>query len=101
MKFFVIGDEDTVLGFKLVDVEGRVVETVSESREAFKVATSIPEVGIIIITEKIAKQIKTEIEKYIYETNFPLVIEIPDRTGPLPKKKSVSELVKSAVGIKI
>ncbi len=101
MKFFVIGDEDTVLGFKLVGVEGRIVKTISESKEAFKIATATPEVGIIIITEKIAGQIKAEVEKYIYEINLPLVIEIPDWEGPLPGRKSIAELVKSAVGIKI
>ena len=34
MQFYVIGDESTVTGFGLAGVEGEVVETVDEAREA-------------------------------------------------------------------
>lgn len=101
MKFFVIGDEDTVLGFRLVGVQGRAVKTALESREALKVATSTPDVGIIIITERIAQHIREDVDKYIYETTTPLVIEIPDREGPLPERKTVPELIREAVGIRV
>jgi len=101
MNFFCIGDEDTVLGFRLAGVEGRVAETITESREALKVATSMSDVGIIIITERVAQQIRTDVDKYVYGTDFPLIIEIPDRAGPLPERKPIPELVKQAVGVKI
>lgn len=101
MKFFVIGDRDTILGFKLAGVEGRAVTGAFEAREALKVATSTEGVGIIIITERIADLIREEVDKYIYGTTVPLVIEIPDRQGSLEGKKSISELVKEAVGMKI
>ncbi len=101
MNFYCIGDEDTVLGFRLAGVEGRVAETIAESREALKVATSTPDVGIIIITERIARQIIEDVDRYVYGTDFPLIIEIPDRAGPLPGRKPVSELVKQAVGVKV
>ena len=101
MNLFCIGDENTVLGFGLVGVEGRVVKTERQAREAFKVATSTPDVGIIIITERIAERLREEVNKSIYELNFPLVIEIPDMQGPLPERKSILQLVRTAVGVRI
>lgn len=101
MKYFVIGDEDTIIGFRLVGVEGRVVESILQAKEAFKVAVSTQDVGVILITEKIAQKIREEIEPYIYESTFPLVLEIPDRQGVGNSKKSLTDLIEEAVGINI
>ena len=101
MKFFCIGDEDTVIGFRLVGVEGRTVKTAFEAREAFTVATATPETGIILITEREARLIPELMEKFVYETNFPLVLEIPDARGPLPERKSLPQLIREAVGVSI
>jgi V/A-type H+/Na+-transporting ATPase subunit F len=101
MNFFVIGDEDTVLGFKLVGVQGRVAANAFEAREALKVAASTEGIGIIIITERVASWIRKEVDEYVYKAAVPLVMEIPDRKGPLKTRKTVSDLVREAVGIKI
>lgn len=101
MKYFVIGDEDTVTGFSLVGVSGRVANNKMEARESFFVAVAMEDIGIIVITERIANQIRKDVDKYIYETSFPLVLEIPDRNGPLPDRKSIPEMVNAAVGIRV
>ncbi|MBU1082408.1 MAG: V-type ATP synthase subunit F, partial [Spirochaetes bacterium] len=43
MKYFVIGDEDTVLGFGMVGVDGRAAGSVPEAETAFDAATADPE----------------------------------------------------------
>ena len=101
MQFYVIGDESTVTGFGLAGVEGEVVETVDEAREALAKAFASPDVGIIIVTEKIAAQLRAEMEAYIFGRTFPLIIEIPDRTGPVAGRVSIRQLVRSAVGINV
>jgi len=101
MQFYVIGDESTVTGFGLAGVEGEVVETTDEAREAVKKAFLSPNVGIIIVTEKIAAELRTEMEEYVFGRSFPLVIEIPDRTGPMEGRVSIRQLVRSAVGINV
>lgn len=101
MKYFVIGDEDMVLGFRLVGVEGRSVGNVMEAREVFKVATSTEGVGIIIISEKVADMVREDVNKYVYGTGFPLVIEVPDRTGSIRGRKSMKDIVKESVGISV
>lgn len=101
MNFFVIGDEDTVLGFKLAGLEGRIVNSPEEAKEALDTAVANRDIGIIIITEKVAESIREEVDKFIFGTTFPLIVEIPDRSGPLPKKLSLKELARKAIGVGI
>jgi len=42
LKYFVIGDEDTVLGFGMAGVKGRAVAGVEQARSAFEEAIALP-----------------------------------------------------------
>lgn len=99
MKFYVIGDEDTVLGFNLAGVDGEIVSTAEETSAALKNAFQQEDLGVIIITERIAEKVRHEVDQYMYKTTFPLIIEIPDRKGPIEGRGSVRDMIRSAVGI--
>ena len=99
MKFFVIGDSDTVLGFSLAGIDGQVVETPEESSAALKEAFQKEDMGVIVITERVAGQIRHEVDQFIYKTTFPLIIEIPDRHGPVTGRGSIRDMIRAAVGI--
>jgi V/A-type H+-transporting ATPase subunit F len=101
MKFYVIADENTVAGFKLVGLEGEPVDSEEGAREALSKAFESDETGIIIITERIADSIRDEIEEFMFGRAFPLIIEVPDRKGPMEGRQSIREMVNSAVGVKI
>ncbi len=101
MKFFVIGDEDTVLGFSLAGAKGIVVRDAAGARRALEEALEDRDIGIIIITERLAALIRPEVDAYFYNTDHPLIVEIPDRLGPLPDRISVKEVVQTAVGIRM
>lgn len=101
MKFFVIGDEETVLGFSLAGIEGTVVTNKQETQEALNHAFNIEGIGIIIITERIAQAIQKQVDRHILKKSFPLIIEIPDRYGPIEGKSDIKEMVSKAVGISI
>jgi len=99
MKFFIIGDPDTVLGFSLAGIDGQVVETPEETSAALKMAFQKEDLGVIAITERAANKIRREVDQYIYKTSFPLIIEIPDREGPVPGRGSIRDMIRTAVGI--
>lgn len=101
MQFYVIADENTVTGFRLVGLEGEVVETADEAKEALTKAFSSSDIGIILITERIAASIREEMEEFIFGHTFPLIIEIPDRKGVLEGRTSIREMVNAAVGVKV
>ena len=101
MSFLVIGDEETVLGFSLAGIEGTVARNSEEARTALEDALSEKEADIIIITERIARDLGGLVISQQMSGRKPLIIEIPDRHGPLPDRKSVAQLIKEAVGIQV
>ncbi|MHC4241377.1 MAG: V-type ATP synthase subunit F [Planctomycetota bacterium] len=101
MKYSIIGDEDTVLGFGVVGVSGKVAANPEQAQRAFKAILQDKETGIIIITERIADMIRPMVDKFLFTASFPLVVEIPDRNGSKPGKLGIKEMVNTAIGIKI
>lgn len=101
MKYSIIGDEDTVLGFGMVGVSGQVADNAEDARRAFDAAITDKDTSIIIITEPIADMIRPIVDKYVFTVSFPLIVEIPDRHGPKPGRPGIKEMVNTAIGIKL
>lgn len=98
----VIGDLDTVTGFQLGGVkDGLVVETKQDAENALDELID-NQVSIIIITEKIADNIKEHITKKIGSDVLPMIIEIPDKSGPSDRDTdSMGELIKRVIGVEM
>ncbi len=101
MKYFIIGDEDAVLGFGMVGVRGTAVRNREEAEQAFRNALEDKETGIVIITERIADLMREQVDQYIFTRQFPLILEIPDRQGRMDGKPGLREMVNRAIGIKL
>ncbi len=98
----VIGDRDSVLGFKAL---GAVVFPVSSSqaREALAIIERLcqEEYAVIFITELIAQGIEEELKRFRYRT-LPSIVLIPSSQGSIGLgKEKVRDMVKRAVGIDI
>lgn len=101
MKFYVIGDRHTVLGFRLVGIDGVEVTGRDEALAALKEAVNREGVGIVLITERVASEIRDEVEARLYGMGFPLVLEIPDSGGASPDRPAIEDIVRKAIGISI
>ena len=101
MDYFVIGDEDTVLGFQLVGVTGQIATNADDAHAAFETALKRPTAGIIIITERVAGTIRATVDRYTFTEDFPLIVEIPDRQGRLPDRPTLRALVNEAIGVSV
>lgn len=101
MKYFVIGDEETVLGFGLAGVSGSAVTGSESAAESFERALMDRSIGIILITERAAESIRARVNFFLFSADFPLVVEIPDRHGPMPGRKNLRETANDAIGIKL
>lgn len=101
MKYSVIGDEDTVLGFGIVGVSGRVADNAEEAQRAFEAMLQDKETSIVIMTERVADMIRSIVDTYLFKESFPLIVEIPDRHGPKEGRPGIKEMVNAAIGIKI
>ena len=101
MKYFIIGDEDSVRGFGMVGVKGKLVSNAQEAEEAFQSVLQDREVGIVVITERIAELIRPQVDRYMFTEVFPLIVEIPDRLGQIVGKLNLRETVNRAIGIRL
>ncbi len=101
MKFYVIADEDIVLGFRYAGIEGEIVNEPAKALEAFRKAVSLPDVGILMMTEKIADFLDEEVLKWQMESSYPLIVEIPDFDGHLPDRRTLAEAIREAIGINV
>lgn len=101
MKYAIIGDEDAIIGFGILGVSGKIASNEDEARVAFDSILEDKEIGIIIITERVADMIRPIVNKYLLTIGFPLVVEVPDRNGPKPDRANIKEMVNNAIGIKL
>src|SRR5690554_4547486 len=100
MRYFVIGDEDTVLGFSLVGTRGISASNEKEASDALREALEDRQNGIIIMTQDVADMIRSEVDRYIFSESFPLIVEIPNRsTGGI--SRDLRKLVNEAIGVSL
>ena len=100
MGFYVIGDEDTVLGFKFAGIEGTVAHDGDEARQALDEVVQPGEQSVVIITERLAEDIRERINEIRFGAALPLIVEVPGPEGPSEEAPKLAELIREAVGIK-
>ncbi|MHC1636390.1 MAG: V-type ATP synthase subunit F [Candidatus Methanospirareceae archaeon] len=102
----VIGDPDTATGFRLAGVK-EVYECEEKEEEVVPVLERLAKekTTIIIITERLAAKAREkirEINSKKKEEVAPIIIEIPDKRGPIEKEiDEIGRLIKRAIGIAI
>ena len=101
MKFYLIGDEITVLGYSLVGIHGVVVNNNDEAAQALRKAIQDPDAGIVLITQRIASEIQPLVDEAKLKMATPIVLEIPDRHGPIEGRESALGIVQRLIGIKV
>ncbi len=101
MKYSIIGDEDAVLGFGMVGISGKVAVDADQAMRAFESILDDKETGIIIITERVADMIRPVVDKYLFTESFPLIVEIPGRSGTKEGRPGIREMVNAAIGLKL
>lgn len=102
MKSFLISDNhDTWVGMRLAGVDGVVLHTKEELLEVMTKIKEDPEVGIVILTEKVADLALEDIMNYKLKQKKPLIIEIPDRHGSARGTDVITSYIRESVGIRI
>ncbi|MHA1137757.1 MAG: V-type ATP synthase subunit F [Candidatus Thorarchaeota archaeon] len=101
-KIAVIGDRDTVTGFRLVGVsECAIPKSADETRELLYNFFRDPRMGLVIITEPLAAEVEDTIVE-LSQSPIPVILLISDRTGSTGTYEAVlKELIRRAVGIEI
>lgn len=100
-KIIVLGDADTVLGFRLAGVVDTKVVQDSTADDAVGEALANPEAGILVITQETLAALSHKTKKLLAVTAKPVVIEIPGKRSVEVPGQSISDLVKKAIGIEL
>ena len=99
-KIAVLGDMDSVLGFKALGLEVRPVSTPEEGRIALHHMAK-ENYAIIYMTEQLAAQLQSDIARY-KDSLTPAIILIPGKEGSLGiGMANVKTAVERAVGADI
>ena len=97
--FFVIADGPTLLAFALAGIPGGAAANAAEARQLLAQGRADPEVGLVLITERVAREIRPEVDAWRREGRPPLILEIPDLKGPLPGGQPLRERLRTLMGI--
>ena len=99
-KIAVLGDRDSVLGFKALGLDTFFVEEADEARHTLhRIAKE--EYAIIYITEQLAQLVPADIARYKTETT-PAIILIPGKSGSLGLgAQALQTAIERAVGADI
>ena len=100
-KIAVLGDRESVLGFKTLGLDVYPAETPEEARTTLHRLARDGETAIIYLTEQFAEQMQDEVKKY-KDMVTPAIILIPGKSGSLGiGMKNITDSVERAVGADI
>lgn len=98
--YHIIGDADTVLGYRFAGVSGTVVENVEQARAAFIKALAEHH-GILLITEAIEDMLTEEVTAHRLKAEAPYLTVVEDIWGKRGKRHSLQDVIYEAVGIRL
>ncbi|KEP63611.1 UNVERIFIED_CONTAM: vacuolar atp synthase subunit f, putative [Hammondia hammondi] len=109
LKVAVIGDEDTVAGFLMAGIGMRdglgrtnffIVDSKTKRQdveEAFRTMTERPDIGIVLINQHVADDIRYMVD--LHTKIIPTILEIPSKDKPYDSSKdSVMQRIKFFFG---
>jgi V/A-type H+-transporting ATPase subunit F len=100
MKFYLISDDrDTLTGMHLAGIEGEFVENYEAAQDALKKAVRLDDVGIILITDRIAENCEAVVSDIKINCKTPLLVEIPNSDGSDRPADSIMKIVHNAIGV--
>lgn len=99
--FHIIGDRDTVLGYRFAGVTGEIAETAADAREAFNRILQEQTEGILLLTEQVEAMIPDLVAAHRLQATPPFITVIESAQGPLPGRKPLLDTIYEAVGIRL
>jgi len=100
-RIAVVGDWESVMGFRALGLDAYPAASVEEARETVKELAKAGDCGVIYLTEQFAKDMGDVLERYKDELR-PAIILIPGREGSLGiGRNNIQKAIERAVGADI
>ncbi len=102
MKLAALCDQETAVGLRFTGLQELYIAEPQTAPALFQELTKRSDIGVVIITERIAHELGTVLKDFRIHKKLPIFIEIPDKTGKMEDHVDiVSHLIKRAVGIDV
>ncbi len=99
--YHIIGDKDTVLGYRFAGVSGDVVEDAEQAKTAFENALNDSGITVLLVTEAVEDMIPEIVMRHRMDAKPPYLAVVQDIWGPRGGRKSLQELINDAVGVRL
>ncbi len=98
----VIGDRATVTGFRLAGIgQSLVVAEPSEAAQKIETVLDQGSTSILVVTEKLMATLDWRLKKKIERMAKPVIVAVPDKSGPSAGAESLKDLVKKTLGLEL
>ena len=113
MDYFFLGDPELLTAFHFIGIKGTSVSNAYDAQQAFRKITEgydetagavLPNLDtcqVLIITEEVAEWLEDYIIQWQLSDRYPLIVEIPGLMGKHPGRKTLVDLIREAIGIRI
>ncbi|MDR1669279.1 MAG: V-type ATP synthase subunit F [Oscillospiraceae bacterium] len=102
MRYFAVSDNvDTLTGLRMAGIEGVVAHERKEAQAAVSEAIANPEIGILLVTERLAALCSEQLGGLKQRGTRTIVVEIPDRHGTGRSADSITRYIRESIGIKV
>ncbi|MEM2760981.1 MAG: V-type ATP synthase subunit F [Nitrososphaerales archaeon] len=98
MRIVAIGSRVFITSFKLAGVQGLKVESPSEALTEINKLTGRNDVGLVLLSDDVAKDIRKELTDIRAKTPVPLIFELP-AAGSKKEKVDYRALLKQILGV--
>lgn len=100
-KIAVLGDRESVMGFKALGLDVHTAETVEEAQKALHDMAKAGDYAVVYLTEQFAAEMQEDVDRYKDQLT-PAIILIPGKAGSLGiGMAKVKSAVERAVGADI
>lgn len=93
-----VGSRIFVTSFQLAGVEGMKVESATEALEHINSLDNVSDVGLVLISEDIGKDIRTQLTNIRANRPIPLIFELP-APGSTKQNVDYRALLKQILGV--
>ncbi len=102
MKWFLISDNvDSLVGMRLVGIDGVIVHERKEFLLALEDALEDPSIAVILVTTKLVNLAPAVISELKLTQSRQLIVEIPDRHGGANIGEEIDRYISEAIGVKL
>ena len=98
MKVVAVGGKAFVTGFVLSGVEGEYVDRPEVALDRIRELVKDPKVGLIMVSDEVAKPIRGELMAVKSKKAVPLIYEVPG-PGSKPEKVEYRAMLRAILGV--